>query len=257
MWQAGVCDAARRRARLRKSTLTSILRGRGTGADESKTGVDAPKLYRNYVNGEFLPASDGTTIEVINPATNQVTGLIPRSKAADVEAGESVGGRGLRVWWWCRWHGRKCAFAHTCAVHARAERPGLVCVTQAAPHFTRAARSRSLLHTPAVAAAKAAFAGEWRKTSYVERAAMLDKIADAIEARGPGGGRTTQHTPHTSRLPSFHFCDCCWLCCCCRRGPRSWCCLRARTVERPCPWPAKWTSRVVRAWSPTLGGAHN
>ena len=35
----------------------------------------------------------------------------------------------------------------------------------------------------AVAAAKAAFEGPWRKTSYVERAALLDMIADGIAVR--------------------------------------------------------------------------
>jgi len=93
------------------------------GAPEAKSGdAAAPKLYPNYINGAFLPASDGTTLEVINPATAQVNGLIPRSKSEDVEQ--------------------------------------------------------------AVAAAKAAFEGPWRKTSYTERAAMLDKIADAIEVCG-------------------------------------------------------------------------
>jgi acyl-CoA reductase-like NAD-dependent aldehyde dehydrogenase len=35
----------------------------------------------------------------------------------------------------------------------------------------------------AVAAAKAAFEGPWSKLSFIERAAMLDRIADGIRVR--------------------------------------------------------------------------
>ena len=43
--------------------------------------------YHNYINGSFVPAADGTTLPVYNPATNAVVGLIPRSKSDDVNAG--------------------------------------------------------------------------------------------------------------------------------------------------------------------------
>lgn len=46
-----------------------------------------PKLYGNFINGAFSAAADGTTIDIINPATNGVVGRIPRSKAEDVDAG--------------------------------------------------------------------------------------------------------------------------------------------------------------------------
>jgi hypothetical protein len=49
--------------------------------------MSAPKLYANFVNGEFVPAACGETIDVINPATNAVVGCVPRSKREDVDRG--------------------------------------------------------------------------------------------------------------------------------------------------------------------------
>lgn len=49
--------------------------------------------------------------------------------------------------------------------------------------FALLATSLSCGCCPAIKAAKAAGQGEWRKTSSLERAALLDKIADAIAAR--------------------------------------------------------------------------
>lgn len=46
------------------------------------------RLYQNFINGEFVPAACGETIDVTNPATNAVVGRIPRSKAEDVDAGK-------------------------------------------------------------------------------------------------------------------------------------------------------------------------
>jgi len=61
-----------------------VAHGMGEILAESKASVP---LSPNYINGEFLPAEDGTVIEVINPATNMVTGHIPRSKEVDVNKG--------------------------------------------------------------------------------------------------------------------------------------------------------------------------
>ncbi len=40
----------------------------------------------NYINGEFVEASDGATIDDINPATGETITTIPRSQADDVDA---------------------------------------------------------------------------------------------------------------------------------------------------------------------------
>ncbi len=61
----------------------------------------------NCINGEFVPAADGTTLPVYNPATNEVVGEVPRSKAEDVNAGA-------------------CAFNERSFVHAN--RPYMQCV---------------------------------------------------------------------------------------------------------------------------------
>lgn len=42
--------------------------------------------YPNYINGVFVPPSDGEYVEVRNPATNEVVARVPRSKDADVDS---------------------------------------------------------------------------------------------------------------------------------------------------------------------------
>ncbi len=43
------------------------------------------KKLMNYIDGSFVPAQSGDTIEDINPATGMVIAHIPRSTKADVE----------------------------------------------------------------------------------------------------------------------------------------------------------------------------
>ena len=45
---------------------------------------DAP-TYRNYINGEWVPAASGATSENRNPATGALVGLFPRSGQPDVD----------------------------------------------------------------------------------------------------------------------------------------------------------------------------
>ncbi|MFC5827558.1 aldehyde dehydrogenase family protein, partial [Nonomuraea insulae] len=40
--------------------------------------------HRIYVDGEWVPASGGTAIEVVNPATEEVFDEVPRGGAKDV-----------------------------------------------------------------------------------------------------------------------------------------------------------------------------
>jgi hypothetical protein len=49
-----------------------------------------PLLYANCVNGVFVPAACGETVDVVNPANNTIVGRVPRSKTEDVDAGELV-----------------------------------------------------------------------------------------------------------------------------------------------------------------------
>ncbi len=75
---------------------------------------------RNLINGAFVPAKDGATLDDLGPATGQVIARIPRSLKTDVDV--------------------------------------------------------------AVAAAKAAFPA-WSRRSYLDRAALLDAVADRIESK--------------------------------------------------------------------------
>ena len=84
-----------------------------------------PRL-RNFINGAFVDAQSGATLDDVDPATGRPSALIPRSGAADVEA--------------------------------------------------------------AVAAARAA-APAWAATPAAARAALLERLADAIERRAPALAR--------------------------------------------------------------------
>ena len=43
------------------------------------------KLYKNVVNGKLIEATNGKTMDVINPATGQIFAQIPLSTNEDVE----------------------------------------------------------------------------------------------------------------------------------------------------------------------------
>jgi aldehyde dehydrogenase (NAD+) len=47
----------------------------------------SPLIIENaqLIGADWLPASDGQTIDVTNPATGQVLGRVPRGGAADVD----------------------------------------------------------------------------------------------------------------------------------------------------------------------------
>ena len=46
----------------------------------------APKVYRNYINGEWVEAGCGQTFENVNPADkSDVIGLFPASEKIDVD----------------------------------------------------------------------------------------------------------------------------------------------------------------------------
>ena len=45
---------------------------------------------RNYVGNEFHDAMDGSVLDILNPATNQTIGSMPRSKSSDCDRGNSL-----------------------------------------------------------------------------------------------------------------------------------------------------------------------
>src|SRR6266705_2250712 len=58
-----------------------------------------PKIYRNFIDGEWVEASTGETFENRDPAdTRDVIGIFPRSGKADVEAAVDAAKRAFRKW---------------------------------------------------------------------------------------------------------------------------------------------------------------
>src|SRR2546421_2152741 len=58
-----------------------------------------PKIYRNFIDGEWVEASIGETFENRNPAdTRDVIGIFQRSGKADVEAAVDAAKRAFRKW---------------------------------------------------------------------------------------------------------------------------------------------------------------
>jgi betaine-aldehyde dehydrogenase len=56
------------------------------------------KKFRNFIDGKHTDAADGSTLDIINPATGKVYATSPNSKQADVDAAMSAAQRGFEVW---------------------------------------------------------------------------------------------------------------------------------------------------------------
>ncbi|MDX3100730.1 aldehyde dehydrogenase family protein [Nonomuraea angiospora] len=54
--------------------------------------------YRNLIGGELVPASDGRTLESVNPATGEAWARIPASGAPDAEAAVAAARRAFPAW---------------------------------------------------------------------------------------------------------------------------------------------------------------
>lgn len=54
--------------------------------------------YQNYVGGQWLEAAGGRTMEVINPATEQVIARVPRGTQADVDRAVAAAKSALPAW---------------------------------------------------------------------------------------------------------------------------------------------------------------
>ena len=58
-----------------------------------------PKVYHNYINGEWVEAQSGQTLENRNPAdTNDLIGIFPSSGAADVEQAVAAAREAYKKW---------------------------------------------------------------------------------------------------------------------------------------------------------------
>jgi len=56
------------------------------------------KKFRNFIDGKHTDAADGSTLDIINPATGKVYATSPNSKQADIDAAMSAAQRGFEVW---------------------------------------------------------------------------------------------------------------------------------------------------------------
>ncbi|MFD9128653.1 gamma-aminobutyraldehyde dehydrogenase [Kitasatospora sp. NPDC059571] len=56
------------------------------------------RTLRNYINGEFVDAADGRTLDVIDPTTGEVYATSPLSGAADVDAAMVSAAEAFPVW---------------------------------------------------------------------------------------------------------------------------------------------------------------
>jgi aldehyde dehydrogenase (NAD+) len=71
--------------------VVSEISGERNGASRSRREPGARSLEpfvitQNYINGEFRPSSNGKTLDVVNPATEEVIAEVPASTTDDVDA---------------------------------------------------------------------------------------------------------------------------------------------------------------------------
>jgi aldehyde dehydrogenase (NAD+) len=58
-----------------------------------------PEIFKNYINGEWVPAVSGETFANHNPSKiGEVIGLFPRSGGADVEKAVAAAAAAFREW---------------------------------------------------------------------------------------------------------------------------------------------------------------
>jgi aldehyde dehydrogenase (NAD+) len=58
------------------------------------------KEYRHYINGEWTAAANGATFETVDPATEEVIGLVARGTAADIEQAVAAARAAFEGVWW-------------------------------------------------------------------------------------------------------------------------------------------------------------
>src|SRR5947207_15989505 len=54
--------------------------------------------YKNFIGGEWVDSADGGTMEVLNPATEEVIAEVPSSTAADVDRAVRAAKQALPEW---------------------------------------------------------------------------------------------------------------------------------------------------------------
>jgi succinate-semialdehyde dehydrogenase/glutarate-semialdehyde dehydrogenase len=71
-----------------------------TTSSHSGITLDDPKLFRqaSYLDGAWVPARSGATIDVDNPASGDIVGIVPRLGAAEAHAAVAAASRALPAW---------------------------------------------------------------------------------------------------------------------------------------------------------------
>ena len=57
-----------------------------------------PEAFLNFIDGQAVPAADGATTDVVNPATGAVYATAPKSSAADVDTAYAAASRAFTTW---------------------------------------------------------------------------------------------------------------------------------------------------------------
>lgn len=58
----------------------------------------SPECISNYIDGSFVPPTNGQYFESYNPSTGKILHMIPDSEAADVESAVSAAKSALPAW---------------------------------------------------------------------------------------------------------------------------------------------------------------
>ena len=68
------------------------------GGTTMSTTTTKIRQYENFIDGEFIKNSSGSTITVINPATEEVISEVPKGTAADIDAAVLAAERAQKTW---------------------------------------------------------------------------------------------------------------------------------------------------------------
>src|SRR5215470_13933946 len=71
-----------------------------TATPSANPGLKDGKLFRQaaYVDGQWVQAASGTTINVDNPATSEVLGTVPKLSAAETRHAIEAANRAFPAW---------------------------------------------------------------------------------------------------------------------------------------------------------------
>src|SRR5438067_11399677 len=68
-------------------------------SDEKATAKTAPKEYRQFIDGQWVPASNGPTYADQDPFTAETMATIPASSREDAKRAGEAAARAFPAWW--------------------------------------------------------------------------------------------------------------------------------------------------------------